>query len=95
MNELSAEGLKNMGRTAIHLHAVVQHGGKIELDAPPGMQEGDKLEVVLLADDRATVGPPARSILDILDSLPCNIGMFKSAEEADAYLRNERDSWGQ
>jgi hypothetical protein len=81
-----------MARTAIYLHTVVQPGCRIELAAPPGMLEGDELDVVLLTNDRPAAAAP-RPLLDILDSLPHDIGFFKSAQDADAYIRDERDSW--
>ena len=82
-----------MGRTAIYQHAVVQPGGRIELPAPPGLREGDVLDVVLLTPERAVVNPQSESILDILDALPTDIGHFKTAQQVDAYVREERDSW--
>lgn len=81
-----------MGRTAIYLHAVVKPGRRIELIAPDGMREGDELDVVLLTNDQPG-NAPSRTFLDILDALPRNIGFFKSVQEVDAYVRNERDSW--
>ncbi len=34
-----------------------------------------------------------RSALDLLDALPAGGRLLKTAAEADAYLREERDSW--
>ncbi|MFY9554031.1 MAG: hypothetical protein WAV20_03460 [Blastocatellia bacterium] len=34
-----------------------------------------------------------RSVLDLLDGLPAGGGLLKTPVEADAYLREERDSW--
>ena len=82
-----------MGRTAIYLHAVVQTGGRIEVPAPPGMREGDELDVVLLTEDRSDAVAHSRSVLEILDSLPRDIAFFKSSQDVDAYVREERDSW--
>jgi hypothetical protein len=81
-----------MGRTAIYLHAVVQ-AGRIELAAPVGVHDGDEVDVVLLTDSPAGENSPPRSLLEILDSLPHDIGRFTSAHEVDAYVREERDSW--
>ena len=82
-----------MGRTAIYLHATVQSGGRIELTAPAGVREGDELDVVLLTGN-ASKSSPSRPLLEILDALPRDIGRFKSAQEVDDYVREERDSWG-
>lgn len=82
-----------MGRTATYRRAIVKSGCRIELDAPPGLQEGDELDVLLLTRASATSATPARPIVEILDSLPAGIGMFASAQDADAYVRKERESW--
>lgn len=36
--------------------------------------------------------PPRRSVLDLLENWPGG-RLFKTSAEADAYLREERDSW--
>jgi hypothetical protein len=43
-----------------------------------------------LAQEKEKVG---RSVLDLLDTLPANGRLLKTPAEADAYLREERDSW--
>ncbi len=81
-----------MSKTAVYLHAVVQPGNRIELDAPAGLIPGDELDVVLLTE--STVGNRAsRTVADVLDTIPSGLGGFKSSQEVDAYIRGERDSW--
>ena len=38
-------------------------------------------------------GKAGRSVLDLLDVLPTGGRLLKTPAEADAYLREERDSW--
>jgi len=74
--------------TTIHLQTVVLPGGKIEVSAPE-----------LIAGQRATVfvvleeTPVEKShALDIISGFKGH-GVFKTVEEVDAYIREERDSW--
>lgn len=43
-----------------------------------------------LAQDKERAG---RSVLDLLDGLPAGGRLLKTPPEADAYLREQRDSW--
>jgi hypothetical protein len=54
---------------------------------------GDAVDIVLLADEKTPPVTSSQSLADTLNSLPEGIGMFTSASAADAYLRQERDSW--
>lgn len=63
------------------------------MTAPAGLNAGDELDVVLLTEDREKNVARRQPILDILDSLPGDIGHFKSAQDVDKYVRGERDSW--
>jgi hypothetical protein len=82
-NEVSAM------RSALHVTAKVLPGHKIEISIPE-LPEGDTVEVFLVLPEPS---PPARrSALDLLESLPGQ-RLFKTAEEADRYLQEERDSW--
>jgi hypothetical protein len=82
-----------MGKTAIYQHTVVRPGSRIELAAPPGLREGDELDVLLLTNPGADDASERRSLLEILDSLPANAGLFRSAKDVDEYVRTERESW--
>lgn len=82
-----------MARTATYIHAIVQPGARIEIPAPPGLSVGDAVDIVLLADEKTPPVTSSQSLADTLNSLPEGIGMFTSASAADAYLRQERDSW--
>jgi len=71
---------------ALRKRVTVQAGGLIEIHAPE-MQPGTEAEVIILEDSRATGRSSLRSILG------AGKGAFSTPEEADAFLRGERDSW--
>ena len=74
----------------IELETVVQPDGKIEITSPelvPGQRA--KVTVVVQSGGAATF----RHVLDFVADLPGHV-LFKSAEEVDAYIHEERDSWG-
>ena len=79
----------------------VQAGGKVELVCPE-LQAGEVVDVVVSAavdPVRSSHGQPGsenstprRSVLDILNDGP-DERLFKTADEVDEYIREERDSW--
>jgi hypothetical protein len=73
----------------IELEAVVQPDGKIEITSPE-LVPGQRAKVMITVQS----GGPAkvRHVLDIVADLPGHV-VFKNAEEVDAYIREERDSW--
>ena len=71
----------------LHVTTTVLPGGRIEI-VNEELREGDDVEVVVLH----TPTKSKRSALDIIQGAPGQ-RLFKSAEEVDAYLRNERSSW--
>lgn len=82
---------------ALRVHAKVLPGHRIELTAPE-LPEGATVEVIVVLPRAAPpAAPPAgdqpRHVLDILESLPPGPRLFKTPEEADRYLQQERDSW--
>lgn len=66
----------------------VQSGGLIEVRAPD-LPEGQRVEVTIRPTLQQSV---QRSILAILSECPGGL-LFKSAEDVDAYIREERESW--
>lgn len=73
----------------LRVQTVVLPGGKIEisrLELIPGQQA----TVVILIEDQQSVEP--RHVIDILTNTPGHRA-FQNAEEVDAYLRGERNSW--
>ena len=75
--------------TRIRVKTVVQPDGTIEVSAP-GLAPGQEVTVSIEAEGEAPT--EKRHVLDILADLPGH-QMFQSAEEVDAYIREERDSW--
>ncbi len=55
------------------------------------LPEGAKVEVIVVSP--ATVPPKRRSMLEVLATLPPGPLLFKTPEEADRFLKEERDSW--
>lgn len=75
-------------QTALHIKNKISSANKIEIDVPMGAV-GDAVDVfVILAESHEK---SRRSVLDILNEVKGK-GMFKSPEEVDRYLREERDS---
>jgi hypothetical protein len=74
--------------TTLRVRTKVQPGGRIELES---------LDLPVGQDVDVTITPTAapkeqRSILEIIESSPPQ-QIFKTAQEVDEYLRQERDSW--
>lgn len=66
----------------------VKVGGLIEVHAPD-LPVGEPVEVTIQPVSRSQ---SKRSVVDILAECPGGV-LFKTAEEVDAYIREERDSW--
>lgn len=75
--------------TAMYIKTIVLPGGKIEVSMPE-LVEGQHATVFVVVDEDTT--PPKRTLSDILRDYPGG-QVFKTAEEVDAYIRAERDSW--
>ena len=76
-------------QSAVKITTVVQSGGRVEVTAPE-LMSGERVEVIILSFE--TAHPKRRSVLDILADAPGH-RLFKSAEEVDVYIREERGSW--
>ena len=72
---------------AIHVTTTVLPGGRIEI-VDKKLPVGESVNVVVLRSTRAE----QRSALDILKEAPGQ-RLFKTAEEVESYLKNERTSW--
>jgi len=74
--------------TTRKIQTTVLAGGRIEI-VSPDLPVGEAVEVII----RSTNGKRhKRCALDILGEAPGH-RMFKTAEEVDAYIRDERGSW--
>lgn len=74
--------------TTLRITTTVQPGGRIEVVAPD-LRVGEPVEVTVR---QVKAAPKRRSVLDILAECPGGV-LFKTAEEVDAYINEERDSW--
>jgi hypothetical protein len=77
-----------MTATAIQFQTTVLPGHRIEVSAPE-LPEGSSATVFVVLAETAL---PKRRLSDILAGYPGG-QLFRTAEEVDAYLRAERDSW--
>ncbi len=75
--------------TPIQITTTVLPGGKIEITSPE-LRAGQIATVTITIQPADTT--PQRHALDILEELPGHL-IFQTAEEVDAYIREERDSW--
>jgi len=76
-------------QSAMHLKTAVLPGGKIELNNLT-VPVGEWVDVFVLFPNFPTT--QRRSALDILAESPGQ-RQFKTAEEVDTYIREERNSW--
>jgi len=77
-----------MIHTAIQFHTTVLPGHRIEVSAPE-LPEGCSATVFVVLAEPAG---PKRRLSDILAGYAGG-QLFRTAEEVDAYLHSERDSW--
>jgi len=75
--------------TEVRVKTVVLPGGKIEISIPE-LIPGQQATVVVTIEDRKP--SEQRHVIDILRDLPGH-QLFQSAEEVDAYIREEHDAW--
>ncbi|WP_017302307.1 hypothetical protein [Nodosilinea nodulosa] len=75
---------------AIKQQTTVKPGGVIELTSPE-LPEGAIVEVIVLIQDSAELAKEtARSLTSLIGAAP---GSFATPEEADQFIRQERDAW--
>jgi len=74
--------------TIIHIRAVVGPDGTIEIRAPE-LAPGQEVEITVEVQATSAIG---RHVSEIIKELPGHLE-FQTAEEVDAYIREERDSW--
>jgi len=75
--------------TPIHVETTVSPDGKIEISVP-GLTPGQKVRVYVELGEAPE--DQKRPAIDILREAPGQ-QLFKTAEEVDAYLDEERNSW--
>jgi hypothetical protein len=77
-------------QTAFRVHTTVLPGHRIEIAAPE-LPEGDTVEVIVVLSRPAN--GLKKSMLDYVKTLPPRPLLYKTPEQADEYLKEERDSW--
>jgi hypothetical protein len=75
--------------TEVRVKTIVLPGGKIEISTPE-LIPGQHATVVVTIEDNEPAQQPHD--IDILTALP-GLQLFHNAEEVDAYIHEERDSW--
>ena len=75
--------------TVIHTRAVVGPDGTIEIRAPE-LTPGQEVEITV--EVQAPPEEGKRRAIEYLAEMPGHLA-FQTAEEVDAYIREERDSW--
>ena len=78
-----------MMQPALHITAQVLPGNKIEIQANE-LSVGDTVEVFMIVSKKSHKS--SHSVMDIFNQLPGK-RIFKTPEEADQYLQQERNSW--
>ena len=74
---------------ALHISTKVLPGNNIEISTPE-LPVGNAVEVFVIIKNTSSHSP--RSAIDLLDELPGQ-RLFKTPEEADRYLQEERRAW--
>jgi hypothetical protein len=77
-------------QTTLRMETTVLPGHRLEVTAPE-LPEGTKVEVIVVVPDEAK--PQFASALDFLESLPPGPRAFKTWEEYERHLQEERNSW--
>ncbi len=73
----------------VRVNTIVLPGGKIEISTPELIPGQHATVVVTVENGTSNVQP---HVIDILKALPGHT-LFHSADEVDAYLHEERESW--
>jgi hypothetical protein len=76
-------------QAALRVKTTVLPGGRIEV-TDPQLPSGQAVDVIVLFPEPPTT--PRRSVVDVLAEAPGRI-LFRTPEDVDAYLREERDAW--
>ena len=76
-------------QTAVRLTSTIQPGGRIEISNPQ-LPSGRAVDIIILFQQEPE--SVRRSVIDVLAEAPGQMA-FQSVEEADTYLREERDAW--
>lgn len=74
---------------AIRQQAIVKPGGVIELTLPE-LPEGMLVEIIVLIENSDQLAQASPSLTNLIGTAP---GSFATPEEADQFIREQRDEW--
>jgi hypothetical protein len=77
-------------RAALHLETTIGPGHRLELTSPE-LPEGARVEVIVVLPEE--MKPRRLSMLEFLETLPPGPRAFKTWEEYEKHLRQEKDAW--
>jgi hypothetical protein len=77
-------------QTTVRMETTVLPGHRVEI-SDPKLPEGTKVEVIVVVPEQPA--PTRRSMLEFLATLPPGPLLFKTPEDANRYIQEERDSW--
>jgi hypothetical protein len=77
-------------QTALRMETTVLPGHRLEVSAPE-LPEGVKVEVIVVLPGKPE--PQFGSALEFLESLPPGPRAFKTWEDYERHLQEERDAW--
>lgn len=77
-------------QTALRLETTVLPGHRLEV-SDPELPEGATVEVIVVFPEKPK--PQFGSALEFLESLPAGPRAFKTWEEYERHLQEEKDSW--
>jgi hypothetical protein len=77
-------------QTALRMETTVLPGHRLEISAPE-LPEGVQVEVIVVLPEKPK--PRFGSALEFLESLPPGPRAFKTWEEYEQHLREEKDAW--
>ncbi|MBI4769507.1 MAG: hypothetical protein HY784_03600 [Chloroflexi bacterium] len=77
-------------QTALRVRTTIRSDGRIVI-SHPRFSSGEAVDVIVLLPENGSAA--RRSVVDILAETPGH-RVFRTAAEVDAYLREERESWG-
>jgi len=78
-------------QAAMHLKTTILAGGKIEL-TDLKLPVGKLVDIFVVLTDSPDITKTSSSAIDILSEVPGK-RLFKTAEEVDNYIKEERESW--
>ena len=77
-------------QAALRLETTILPGHRLKVSAPE-LPEGVKVEVIVILPEQTA--PARRSMLEFLATLPLGPLLFKTPEDVNRSIQEERDSW--